>query len=91
MVPITHTKPFDAEHAVECPDATKYRLGLDDFRSWIITSELNHFIWPGLDVRPTPDNRPSYGLLPNRLTRQLIDNIKRAANDSSLASVNRDQ
>jgi len=90
VVPITHTRPFQAEHAVECPDATKKRLGLDDFRSWIITSELNHFIWPGFDIRPTPDNRPSYGLLPNQLTRRLIANIKRAAQDHSLSSVNRD-
>lgn len=91
VVPITHTVPFDSEHAIECPDATKIRLRLDDFTSWIITSELNHFIWPGFDVRPTPDNRSSYGLLPNQLTHRLVESIKRAAQDNTLSSVNRDE
>lgn len=90
VVPITHTKPFDSERSVNCPVATKRRLGLDEQASWIITSEVNHFKWPGFDVRPTPDNRPSYGLLPNALTSRIIEQIKSNSRDQTLSSVNRD-
>ena len=90
VTPITHTEPFDTERSMLCPAATKMRLGLDEQPSWIITSELNHFIWPGFDVRPTPDNRPSYGLLPNTLTRRIIEQIKNNSRDQSLSSINRD-
>jgi len=91
VVPITHTMPYGNERSLLCPDATKKRLGLDDQPSWIITSELNHFKWPGFDVRRTPDNRDSYGLLPNKLTIQIIDKIKSNAIDKSLSAVNRDE
>ena len=91
VVPITHTKPFDSERAVDCPAGTRLRLGLDEQASWIITSELNHFIWPGFDVRPTPDDRPFCGLLPNTLTRRVIDQIKRNSRDQTLSAVNRDE
>lgn len=91
VIPITHTEPFDIERSVNCPTATKQRLGLDEQSSWIITSELNHFMWPGFDVRPTPDGRPSYGLLPNTLTRRIIEQIKSNSRDQALSSVNRDE
>lgn len=70
VLPVTHTPPSDERLAVEIPPKTKARLGLDDARSWIILSELNHFQWPGPDLRPVP-NDPSgdvaYGLLPAAL------------------------
>jgi hypothetical protein len=47
VVPITHTSPKEPETGVEIPPATNCRLGLDSERSWIITTELNRFIWPG--------------------------------------------
>lgn len=91
VVPITHTKPFDFERSIVCPVVTKRRLRLDEQMSWIITSELNHFIWPGFDVRPTPDNQDSYGLLPNKLTRKIIEQLKSNAQDQTLSLVNRDE
>jgi hypothetical protein len=51
--PITHTPPKNPEHAMQIPFATKKRLGLDAESSWIITNEINRFIWPGPDIRPT--------------------------------------
>lgn len=91
VVPITHTEPFDIERSVDCPTATKKRLLLDKQPSWIITSELSNFKWPGFDVRPTPDNRPSYGLLPNKRTRRIIEPIKANSLDQMLSSINRDE
>lgn len=51
VAPITHSRPND-RHAVELPLAAKRRIGLDDAQSWIVTSELNRFVWPGYDLRP---------------------------------------
>jgi hypothetical protein len=70
VVPITHRKPAADRHAVELPAAVKRRLGLDAERSWIITDELNQFVWPGYDLRPISRAHPDtfhYGFLPMEL------------------------
>jgi hypothetical protein len=64
--PITHSRPNDA-HAVELPLQVKRRLGLDDAQSWIVTSELNRFVWPGYDLHPVARDKPdvfAWGFLP---------------------------
>lgn len=67
VLPITHTPPQDSALAVEVPQPTKNRLGLDFERSWIILSESNEFFWPGPDLRRSKgkdDMSVAYGLLP---------------------------
>lgn len=59
VVPITHTRPEKAERAVKIPGAIKQQLSLVDENSWIIVDELNHFEWPGPDIRPIPHTAPS--------------------------------
>jgi hypothetical protein len=74
VVPITHTPPERTDAAVEIPQPTKRRLGLDEARSWVVVSEINRFVWPGPDLRPvsrTKTNRFDYGLLPPALFRQI--------------------
>jgi len=66
VAPITHIKPDDP-YAVQVPAAAKRRLGLDDAASWIVTGELNRFIWPGYDLRPIARDKPgtfAWGFLP---------------------------
>jgi hypothetical protein len=66
VAPITHSQPDDP-HAVELPAAVKQRLGLDGAPSWIVTSELNRFVWPGYDLRPVARDKPdvfAWGFLP---------------------------
>lgn len=66
VVPITHSHPDDP-HAVKLPAITKRRLGFDEAPSWIVTSELNRFIWPGYDLRPvsrTSADVFAWGFLP---------------------------
>ena len=41
VAPVTHSPPATADHAVEMPLVVKQRLGLDDGRSWVVTTELN--------------------------------------------------
>lgn len=67
VVPITHTPPVEEASAVELPPAAKRRLGLDDAPSWITTTELNRFVWPGYDLRPVSRAKPdvfAFGFLP---------------------------
>lgn len=88
--PITHTPPQSPEKAIALPQATKVRLGLDDQKSWVITTEVNRFIWPGPDLRPIPAGGPAYGLLPAAMTRDIIGHIKENARDKSLLITGRD-
>lgn len=58
VLPITHSPPENPGDAVEIPQATKVRLGLDSERSWIVVSEGNSFVWPGPDLRPQTRRGP---------------------------------
>jgi len=67
VLPVTHTPPADPADALEIPQPTKQRLGLDSERSWVMLSEANDFIWPGPDLRPAVNGDPAsvaYGMLP---------------------------
>jgi len=89
ICPVTHTPPEIPEKAMEISSATKARLGLDVERSWIITTEVNRFIWPGPDLRSVPSGGYSYGSLPGAMTRELITQVKANAQDRSLRIVAR--
>ncbi|HEX9877547.1 MAG TPA: hypothetical protein VGC50_12920 [Gammaproteobacteria bacterium] len=87
VLPITHTPPLKKEDGVEIPQATKRRLGLDIERSWIITTELNRFTWPGPDLRPTAAGEYVYGYLPEKLMRIVLRQVKEHAREKQLKSV----
>lgn len=92
VLPITHTPPSDERLAVEIPAATKARLGLDEARSWVVCTELNHFQWPGPDLRPAPSD-PSgavaYGLLPASLYESIRTRWLAAYDAGKIAQVKR--
>jgi hypothetical protein len=73
VLSITHTPPENPALALEIPQATKARLGLDSDRSWVVLTEANRFIWPGPDLRPAGGTLDSvaYGLLPQTFFSQL--------------------
>jgi hypothetical protein len=89
VLPITHSAPQDKEDGVEIPAATKRRLGLDSERSWIITTELNQFTWPGPDIRPTATGEFLYGMLPESLMRAVLAQVRVRARDKRLQNVSR--
>lgn len=71
VAPITHSEPKQGD-GVEIPAPVKRHLKLDEDRSWIATTELNRFTWPGPDVRLTPGgDDPFYGTIPAKLFEQL--------------------
>lgn len=71
VAPVTHREP-QAGEGVEIPSPVKRHLGLDQDRSWIITTELNRFIWPGPDIRLVPGaDDPYYGTIPAKLFEKM--------------------
>lgn len=90
VLPITHTPPSKSEDGIEIPNTTKKRLGLDNEKSWIITTEFNKFTWPGYDIRKISSDSYSYGILPEKLIRLTIDSVNNHARHSKLQHVGRD-
>lgn len=95
VAPITHSPPSEPKHAIEIPVETRRRLGLDDVRAWIKTTDLNAFTWPGPDLRPVDRagaNRSfAYGLLPKNMTEDLVANVRDRVREGRTKSVNRDE
>jgi hypothetical protein len=91
VAPVTHSPPAIPDTAVEIPQATKQRLGLDAARSWIVVTEVNDFVWPGPDLRPLPGDgsRFDYGLVPPGLFRQIRDRMTAQGAAGSFQSVPR--
>lgn len=75
VAPITHSAPDRAADAIAMPPNVKRALGLDRERSWIVTTEVNRFIWPGPDVRPLGGGDPFYGAIPDWLFVQVREAI----------------
>lgn len=57
--------------------------------SWIITTELNRFTWPGPDIKPTASGEYVYGYLPEKLMRLVLDQVKKHARGKELKTVPR--
>lgn len=77
VVPITHSPPHGDDDAIEIPIQIKQSLGLDEARSWIVTRELNTFVWPGADLEPIGSRSRSfaYGRLPRNLLIAVIRSV----------------
>ena len=91
LAPITHSPPA-SDAAVELPPRVKAHLGLDDQPSWIVTDELNQFIWPGYDLRPVKgaENRFAYGFLPPKLFEKIRLSVLSAAQQHRTRIIKRD-
>ena len=87
---ITHTPPAIPEKAIEIPQSTKKRLGLDKEASWVITTEVNRFVWPGPDIRAVPGGALAYGHLPAAMTQDVIQQIRANIRERSLLVIGRD-
>lgn len=90
VAPVTHTSPQRVELAIEIPAETKRRLGLDEQRSWIVASDLNQYVRPGVDLRPTVKGSFAYGLLPAGLFRALRDRVVLLAQAGKAAMTRRE-
>lgn len=81
VAPVTHRRTEFGE-GVPIPLRVKRHLSLDDEPSWIVTTEINQFIWPGPDVRLVgKKGDPFYGAIPavlfEQVREQISENIER--------------
>ena len=92
VLPITHTRPKDADAAVELPHGIKRHLGLDDLPSWVVLDELNVFVWPGFDLRHLPGKpgQYAYGYLPPRFFDRLRERLRERRARGRLKAISRD-
>lgn len=80
VAPVTTQPPRSGDESVEMPATVNAHLGLDDQRCWIITSEINRFIWPGPDIRPISgrdERTPYYGKIPGKLLEAMRAKIQK--------------
>jgi hypothetical protein len=94
VVPITSRPPARVADIIELPPATCRRLRLQDERCWIVLTEVNRFIWPGPDLRPTGTPSGafySYGLLPTKLFTKLQNAITSRARQKKLKTITRSE
>jgi hypothetical protein len=81
VTPITHSPPAANELALEIPAEIKQALGLDSAPSWIVTGELNSFVWPGPDIETLGpgSHQIVYGRLPKSLFVEMVRNVLKNA------------
>lgn len=78
VAPVTTRPPLPGDGGVEMPSAVRAHLGLDE-RCWVVTSELNRFIWPGPDIRVVRGKgelSPYYGKVPGKLLERVREGMK---------------
>jgi hypothetical protein len=79
VVPVTHSPPTEDGEKLAIPSLVKRHLGLDDEASWIDVTEVNVFVWPGVDLRPVRSHGEDrdgdapcfYGFLPRGVFKQV--------------------
>jgi hypothetical protein len=90
----THNDSIKCNHALELPQSTKQRLGLDSERSWIILDEANDFTWPGPDLRPATNGdlaSVAYGMLPQSLIKVLRERTLARVHEKKAKAVRRSE
>lgn len=94
VAPITHTPPRLEAKAIEIPASTAQRLGLDELRSWIMTHEVNSFVWPGPDLRPAHSRKPeqgaAFGFLPKALADRMVGAVREHRRARTLTNTDRE-
>ncbi|MCE7028630.1 type II toxin-antitoxin system PemK/MazF family toxin [Jiella avicenniae] len=92
---ITHSPPRGKQGSIAIDPRIKDRLGLDDDVSYVVTDELNTFVWPGPDLRPTtvdrgkPDASCVYGYIPQSLLTKIGSSIAEHRNQQRFRLVKR--
>lgn len=96
VVPITHSAPDENDTSkIPIPSKVKSRLGLDHETSWVNVTEVNVFVWPGVDLRPTKNvwgetgESCVYGFLPSRFFEKIKQDLEQHRKLNSVRIVKR--
>ncbi len=91
VLPITHS-PQNPSEALKIPPDVKRFIGLDDEDQWVICSEVNKFIWPGCDIRPTSKDTPenyTFGTITSGFLRAIQTKVRTLREGKQLRVVSR--
>jgi uncharacterized protein YifN (PemK superfamily) len=91
VVPVTHSPPRSSQDAIEIPHKIKQHLGLDDERSWIVTTEVNRVAWDDPGIVPAKRTSWEYGAMPQGFVKQLQSRIVERAQNRKLGMVKREE
>lgn len=70
VLPIT-TKPISDTSGLALPADLRRALKLPSDASYLVYEEINHFTWPGPDLRRLKDRRSAYGCIPDGLLHRV--------------------
>ncbi len=89
LAAITHSPPRAAADAIEIPAKVKKHIGLDDERSWVVTTEINRVSWDDAGITPVKRGQWAYGMLPFKLWKLAQDGILERSQQRRLGIVER--
>jgi uncharacterized protein YifN (PemK superfamily) len=90
LAPITHSPPTDLRGAIEMQTRFNKMTGLDQGRSWLVTSEVNQVSWADPGIVPARQDQWLYGMLPRGIAQKAVRNIIERMNERDLAIVKRE-
>lgn len=90
VAPVTHAEPTGGKGVPIPPSVKRHFLKQGNEPSWIVTREVNRFVWPGPDVRTAKGaDAPLYGAIPARLFEQLRQEISTNARSGNAPIISR--
>lgn len=89
LAPITHSPPIPGQSTVEIPHHARELTGLDDARSWLVTSEVNRVNWLDPGIVPARRGQWLVGHLPRGIARRAVDQVLELARKRILGRVDR--
>jgi hypothetical protein len=75
VAPITHSAPKLGQRAIEIPVQATKMTGLDEARSWLVTSEVNRVDWLDAGIVTVKNGQWLYGHLPRGIAKQAVRQV----------------
>ena len=95
VCPITHSPPSNLQSAVKISSELAAHLGLDGDRMWIKTDAVNEFTWEKdmipIGVSPVNPGSWSYGMLPDKISEEVIKQARNHSQAQVLEYVRHDE
>ncbi len=95
VCPITHSPPSNLQSAVEISSKLAAHLGLDGDRMWIETDAVYEFTWEKdlipIGISPVKPGSWSYGMPPDKISEEVIRQVRNHNQAQVLEYVRRDE
>lgn len=89
LAPITHSPPKNPKQAISIPSEAQKSTGLDQEKSWLLTSEVNQAAWSDAGIIPARRGEWLYGKLPRGIAAKAVKDITEIRSAGKLQIVDR--